>query len=253
MKKKAGQISKHKKSRKWQLNEKTTLFNLIVENQRGKKSKNTPWNKIHQRFTKIFGTERTLLTLKQQFRKMKIEARTEIKKFNDDIYHHGVEVANRSRPSDFSIEIWNFISEPEEHFNSMEVDRDMKFMTHDDSDKENLDPDKIRIQCHKDDGTWNEFNFAAQIKTEPNVQDAQVNIKASAVPDNTTQSVTVPHMVTLSKGIQTENFHFDMEEFFEMQLREHKLRMDILKLQFETSKEIDRAVKNQISNMGLMA
>ncbi|XP_055711436.1 uncharacterized protein LOC129806692 [Phlebotomus papatasi] len=246
MKKKAEQINK-RKSRKWQLDEKMTLFNLIVENQRGKISKNMPWHKIHQRFTKIFGAERTLLTLKQQFRKMKTKAKTEIKKFSDDIHFYGVEVANRSRPSDFSIEIWKFISESEEHFNAteaMEVDRDMKFMIYDDSDKENLDPDKIRIQRHKDDDPLNEFN---------NKLNAQGNIEAPADPDNTTQSITVTDMVTLSKGIQTENSNFDMKEFYEMQLREHKLRMDILELQFETFKAIDRAIKEQISNMGLMS
>lgn len=46
------------------------------------------------------------------------------------------------------------------------------------------------------------------------------------------------NIIPRDRAIQTDSSRsdFNMREFYEMQVREHTLRMDILKLQFETAK-----------------
>ncbi|XP_055690556.1 uncharacterized protein LOC129794010 [Lutzomyia longipalpis] len=265
-------FKKRERTQNWTFSEKKFLLDLcrrdmkIIENKRLDSAlialKNRAWKLIHQRFARTFGPDRNCNRLKEQFRRMKALSRSEIMDYSHRLSRFGQDVADRKRPSSFSFEIWEFMQEAKRVCKSESMDNvDYSKMEsslerdgYENSDSSHQEDDSLCTTIMNKTSHHNMDMCEVQIKEEP----SDVECTSADLPSPKQMEVpmdrdmpatdlsaiaatinTVNHMQNImprDRSIQTDVSDFNMKEFYEMQVREHTLRMDILKLQFETAK-----------------
>ncbi|XP_059609331.1 uncharacterized protein LOC132256797 [Phlebotomus argentipes] len=264
-------FKKRERTQNWTFSEKKFLLDLckrdmrIIENKRLDSAlialKNRAWKLIHQRFAATFGPDRNCNRLKEQFRRMKALSRSEILDYSHRMSRFGQEVADRKRPSPFSFEIWEFMQDAKkvckaECMDNVDYSKMHSSLERDDLDSSNSSNQDDDSLCTTimNKTSHNMDMCEVQIKEEPGLSmeclsdDGQSprqvehqldrGIPASDLSTIAATINTVNLMESVmprDRSIQTEQ-QFNMREFYEMQVREHTLRMDILKLQFETAK-----------------
>ncbi|KAJ6640950.1 hypothetical protein Bhyg_05883, partial [Pseudolycoriella hygida] len=110
----AAQFKKRERGHNWATDEKICLLNLckkdisIIEN-KGLDADSTArkkqvWEIIHEEFMKVFGNERSIVRLQEQWRRMKATTKQEMYDYFDRIKLYGQEVADEKKPNEFTME-----------------------------------------------------------------------------------------------------------------------------------------------------
>lgn len=110
---------KRERTTNWVTEEKRALLEmvraraLVVENKRldGDLTvlKNKVWRRIHRQFTRQFGGERSTNRLKEQWRRMKANARADIATYHKQLAAYGPALAAKRKPAQLVIDIYEFI------------------------------------------------------------------------------------------------------------------------------------------------
>ncbi|KAK3912631.1 Fibrinogen silencer-binding protein [Frankliniella fusca] len=107
---------KRERTQNWSLEEKMYLLQLVkarldvLENKRidsaSSALKGMAWQDIHAAFAARFGNDRDAHRVREQWRRMKGQARTEMMDFAERVRNYGAEVANQRWPSALSEDVW---------------------------------------------------------------------------------------------------------------------------------------------------
>lgn len=112
-------LKKRERTQNWIPEEKNVLFSLIkghvnaIENKKidaaASAMKMLAWQQIHRTFRGMFSTDRDITRMREQWRRMKSQARMEMYTFAEKMKTLGPEEAAKCRPSDLSIEVWKLM------------------------------------------------------------------------------------------------------------------------------------------------
>ncbi|KAE8740428.1 hypothetical protein FOCC_FOCC014064 [Frankliniella occidentalis] len=107
---------KRERTQNWSLEEKMYLLQLVksrldvLENKRidsaSSAMKGMAWQDIHAAFAARFGNDRDAHRVREQWRRMKGQARTEMMEFAERVRNYGAEVAGQRWPSALSEDVW---------------------------------------------------------------------------------------------------------------------------------------------------
>ncbi|XP_011311327.1 uncharacterized protein [Fopius arisanus] len=110
---------KRERTQNWVPEEKRALFTLIkahinaIENKKIDTSatalKSLAWRQIYCDFKGKFSTERDITRMREQWRRMKAQARVDINVFAEKVRTVGLEEASKTRPSDLSVDVWRLL------------------------------------------------------------------------------------------------------------------------------------------------
>ncbi|XP_015119165.1 uncharacterized protein LOC107042583 [Diachasma alloeum] len=110
---------KRERTQNWVPEEKRELFTLIkahinaIENKKIDTSatalKSLAWRQIYCDFKGIFSTERDITRMREQWRRMKAQARVDINTFAEKVRTVGLQEASKSRPPALSVDVWRLL------------------------------------------------------------------------------------------------------------------------------------------------
>ncbi|XP_011166211.1 uncharacterized protein LOC105200382 isoform X1 [Solenopsis invicta] len=112
-------LKKRERTQNWIPEEKSALFALIkhhvgaIENKKidaaASATKSLAWQQIYHAFRGRFSADRDITRIREQWRRMKAQARMEMYTYAEKVRSLGPEVAAKSRPSNLSIEVWRLM------------------------------------------------------------------------------------------------------------------------------------------------
>ncbi|XP_024869568.1 uncharacterized protein LOC112453188 [Temnothorax curvispinosus] len=112
-------LKKRERTQNWIPEEKSALFALIkhhvsaIENKKidagASAMKSIAWQQIYCAFRGRFSADRDITRIREQWRRMKAQARMEMYTYAEKVRTLGPEVAAKSRPSNLSIEVWRLM------------------------------------------------------------------------------------------------------------------------------------------------
>ncbi|XP_018305622.1 uncharacterized protein [Mycetomoellerius zeteki] len=112
-------LKKRERTQNWIPEEKSALFSLIkhhvsaIENKKidaaASAKKSVAWQKIYCAFRGQFSADRDITRIKEQWRRMKAQARMEMFSYAEKVRTLGPDVAAKSRPPNLSIEVWRLM------------------------------------------------------------------------------------------------------------------------------------------------
>ncbi|XP_076759782.1 uncharacterized protein LOC143428635 [Xylocopa sonorina] len=112
-------LKKRERTQNWVPEEKNALFSLIkahvnaIENKKidaaASAMKTLAWQQIYCAFRGRFSTDRDITRIREQWRRMKAQARMEMYTFAEKVKTLGPEEATKCRPSNLSIEVWRLM------------------------------------------------------------------------------------------------------------------------------------------------
>ncbi|XP_076395145.1 uncharacterized protein LOC105661758 isoform X1 [Megachile rotundata] len=112
-------LKKRERTQNWVPEEKNALFSLIkshvnaIENKKidaaASAMKTLAWQQIYCAFRGRFSTDRDITRMREQWRRMKAQARMEMYTFAEKVRTLGPEEAAKCRPSNLSIEVWRLM------------------------------------------------------------------------------------------------------------------------------------------------
>ncbi|CAK9824356.1 ATPase inhibitor mai-2, mitochondrial, partial [Anthophora retusa] len=112
-------LKKRERTQNWIPEEKNVLFSLIkahvnaIENKKidaaASAMKTLAWQQIYCAFRARFSTDRDITRMREQWRRMKAQARMEMYTFAEKVKTLGPEEAAKNRPSNLSIEVWRLM------------------------------------------------------------------------------------------------------------------------------------------------
>ncbi|XP_015515143.2 uncharacterized protein LOC107220885 [Neodiprion lecontei] len=118
-------VKKRERTQNWIPEEKNALFSLIklharaIENKKidatASAMKTLAWQQIHSVFRGRFSTDRDIVRMREQWRRMKAQARLEIYSFAEKVRTLGPEEASKNQPSTLSIEVWRLMERSRNH------------------------------------------------------------------------------------------------------------------------------------------
>lgn len=142
-------LKKRDRTSNWANEEKKMLLELcrqditVVENKRLDADlsvlKNRAWTHIHRQFSAAFGPERNVNRLKEQWRRMKAFARSEVSEYHLRLSAYGQQAADLKRPSQLTFDVWHFLLEAKKACRN-------EFM-------EGVDYSKMLLKCEMSQGT----------------------------------------------------------------------------------------------------
>ncbi|CAK9808346.1 ATPase inhibitor mai-2, mitochondrial, partial [Anthophora quadrimaculata] len=112
-------LKKRERTQNWIPEEKNALFSLIkahvnaIENKKidaaASAMKTLAWQQIYCAFRGRFSTDRDITRMREQWRRMKAQARMEMYTFAEKVKNLGPEEAAKNHPSNLSIEVWRLM------------------------------------------------------------------------------------------------------------------------------------------------
>ncbi|XP_053999196.1 uncharacterized protein LOC128887375 isoform X3 [Hylaeus anthracinus] len=112
-------LKKRERTQNWVPEEKNALFSLIkthmaaIENKKidaaASAMKTLAWQQIYTAFRGRFSTDRDITRMREQWRRMKAQARMEMYTFAEKLKNLGPEEAAKCRPSNLSIDVWRLM------------------------------------------------------------------------------------------------------------------------------------------------
>ncbi|XP_014475883.1 PREDICTED: uncharacterized protein LOC106745113 [Dinoponera quadriceps] len=112
-------LKKRERTQNWVPEEKNALFALIklhvsaIENKKIDQAASTrkalAWQQIYSAFRGRFTADRDIVRIKEQWRRMKAQARIEMYTYAEKVRTLGPDVATKSRPSGLSVEVWRLM------------------------------------------------------------------------------------------------------------------------------------------------
>ncbi|XP_070153275.1 uncharacterized protein [Polyergus mexicanus] len=170
-------LKKRERTQNWIPEEKSALFTLIkhhvnaIENKKidaaASAIKSLAWQRIYCAFRGRFSTDRDITRIREQWRRMKAQARMEMYTYAEKVRTLGPEAAVKSQPSNLSIEVWRLMESVRK--NDCEADRS-------DDSRDNENPtnrtaihailDKLTLPTPETSGQGHEIKIEIDSDTE---------------------------------------------------------------------------------------
>lgn len=119
-------FKKRERTQNWSPEEKILLLKLcedrldVLESKRGDQisiaKKGNAWKEIRSEFVAALGIERDVSRLKEQWQRMKCQARSDLQDFAMRLKKYGPEIANQKRPNHMSAEVWRVMESARKYF-----------------------------------------------------------------------------------------------------------------------------------------
>ncbi|XP_077257943.1 uncharacterized protein LOC143895041 [Temnothorax americanus] len=184
-------LKKRERTQNWIPEEKSALFALIkhhvsaIENKKidagASATKSIAWQQIYCAFRGRFSADRDIARIREQWRRMKAQARMEMYTYAEKVRTLGPEVAAKSRPSNLSIEVWRLME------NVRKNDREIADRSDDSSQDNENSTSRMSIHAILDkltlptetSGTGQEIKIEVNSDTEDENSHGEVSRKAS--------------------------------------------------------------------------
>ncbi|XP_072766126.1 uncharacterized protein [Anoplolepis gracilipes] len=184
-------LKKRERTQNWIPEEKSALFTLIkhhvnaIENKKidaaASAMKSLAWQQIYCAFRGRFSADRDITRIREQWRRMKAQARMEMYTYAEKVRTLGPEAAAKSHPSNLSIEVWRLMESVRK--NDCEADRS------DDSSQDNENPtnrtvihailDKLTLPTPETSGPGHEIKIEVNSDTEDENSRGELSQKLS--------------------------------------------------------------------------
>ncbi|KAM0725943.1 hypothetical protein ACS0PU_008024 [Formica fusca] len=184
-------LKKRERTQNWIPEEKNALFTLIkhhvnaIENKKidaaASAMKSLAWQQIYCAFRGRFSADRDITRIREQWRRMKAQARMEMYTYAEKVRTLGPEAAVKSQPSNLSIEVWRLMESVRK--NDCEADRS------DDSSQDNENPtnrtaihailDKLTLPTPETSGQGHEIKIEVNSDTEDENSRGELSQKLS--------------------------------------------------------------------------
>ncbi|KAL6423729.1 hypothetical protein ACFW04_010307 [Cataglyphis niger] len=184
-------LKKRERTQNWIPEEKNALFTLIkhhvnaIENKKidaaASAMKSLAWQQIYCAFRGRFSADRDITRIREQWRRMKAQARMEMYTYAEKVRTLGPEAAVKSQPSNLSIEVWRLMESVRK--NDCEADRS------DDSSQDNDNPtnrtaihailDKLTLPTSETSGQGHEIKIEVNSDTEDENSRGELSQKLS--------------------------------------------------------------------------
>ncbi|XP_063697153.1 uncharacterized protein LOC134828115 [Culicoides brevitarsis] len=272
----SSKYKKRERTQNWCIDEKKYLLELcrkdmyIIENKRLDSAltslKNRAWKIIYRKFCHTFGTDRNCNRIKEQWRRMKACARAEILDYQHRISKFGQDVADKKKPSAFTFEIWDFMQEAKKLCKNEltdEVDYSkIKLSLEENMSAEDLAMDDEDIagseSSHSSNWANNSHNMCEVQMKEDSESRAMPNDLNGFFPQDNSDLLNYLKGQYLAhqqnEHLYRTNFSHKDNNLLQEQpmdlnsgderLREHAMRMEILKVELETAK-----IKKEIAEL----
>lgn len=119
-------FKKRERTQNWSPEEKILLLKLcedkfdVLETKRSDQisiaKKSNAWREIRAEFVAALGIDRDLSRLKEQWQRMKCQARSDLQDFAIRLRKFGPQVANQKRPNQMSTEVWRVMENARKYF-----------------------------------------------------------------------------------------------------------------------------------------
>ncbi|OAD59256.1 ATPase inhibitor mai-2, mitochondrial [Eufriesea mexicana] len=161
-------LKKRERTQNWIPEEKNALFSLIkahvnaIENKKidaaASAMKTSAWQQIYCAFRGRFSTDRDITRMREQWRRMKAQARMEMYTFAEKVKTLGPEEAAKCRPSNLSIEVWRLMEKARK--NDGDEDRS------DENDRGSPESSSLQVILNKLTASTPEVATVNEIKVE---------------------------------------------------------------------------------------
>ncbi|XP_011166212.1 uncharacterized protein LOC105200382 isoform X2 [Solenopsis invicta] len=252
-------LKKRERTQNWIPEEKSALFALIkhhvgaIENKKidaaASATKSLAWQQIYHAFRGRFSADRDITRIREQWRRMKAQARMEMYTYAEKVRSLGPEVAAKSRPSNLSIEVWRLMESVRKN-DCEAADRS------DDSSQDNENPtSRMSIHAILDKLTLptDTSGSEQEIKIEINSDSEDENSHA-AEPSNVRNEPSGdwndgggPAAATCDKNesVQRETWIFKSTQ------REHELKLRMLHIELERAELQKQTAINELKTSEL--
>ncbi|KYM97588.1 hypothetical protein ALC62_11882 [Cyphomyrmex costatus] len=290
-------LKKRERTQNWIPEEKSALFSLIkqyvgaIENKKidaaASAKKSVAWQKIYCAFRGQFSADRDITRIKEQWRRMKAQARIEMFSYAEKVRTLGPDVAAKCRPPNLSIEVWRLMESVRKN-DSENTDRS------DDSQDNDNPVNRMTIQAILDKLTLptetpepeQEVKIEVNSDTEDESIHGEISRQASEDdflqrkrPRITTENEPVQHKVTCPDSVTTsrvedeflenegfQGFSFEAEHndsvdedksaqratwIFKSAQREHEIKLRMLDIELERAELQKQAAVNELKTSEL--
>lgn len=261
---------KRERTQNWTPEEKILLLKLcgtkinILENKKADQYsltiKNSVWKEIHQEFIAKLGSDRDVLRLKEQWQRMKKQARSELQDYKMRTKKHG-ELAQLRKISNISEEVLKIMEIANKSNNSNTEEEDASISSSENSEQDNIPTYFCETEVKqeiddKNDHDYQQKNFfinaddseaslssitavinsQAKLKFNNHKNDSILNILNSYCHNPAEQQDTITINNKMKRKIKdSEEFQF-LQSLFESKHKEHQKRMMIIEEQLKTAK-----------------
>ncbi|XP_018400921.1 PREDICTED: uncharacterized protein LOC108778290 [Cyphomyrmex costatus] len=276
-------LKKRERTQNWIPEEKSALFSLIkqyvgaIENKKidaaASAKKSVAWQKIYCAFRGQFSADRDITRIKEQWRRMKAQARIEMFSYAEKVRTLGPDVAAKCRPPNLSIEVWRLMESVRKN-DSENTDRS------DDSQDNDNPVNRMTIQAILDKLTLptetpepeQEVKIEVNSDTEDESIHGEISRQASEDdflqrkrPRITTENEPVQHKVTCPDSVTTSRVedaeHNDSVDedksaqratwIFKSAQREHEIKLRMLDIELERAELQKQAAVNELKTSEL--
>lgn len=122
-------FKKRERTQNWSPEEKILLLKLcedkfdVLETKRSDQisiaRKSNAWRDIRAEFVATLGIDRDLSRLKEQWQRMKCQARSDLQDFAVRLRKYGPQIANQKRPNQMSTEVWRVMENARKYFSQV--------------------------------------------------------------------------------------------------------------------------------------
>ncbi|KOX73114.1 ATPase inhibitor mai-2, mitochondrial [Melipona quadrifasciata] len=274
-------LKKRERTQNWVPEEKNTLFSLIkehvnaIENKKidaaASAMKTFAWQQVYSAFRGRFSTDRDITRIREQWRRMKGQARMEMYTFAEKVKTLGPEEAAKCRPSNLSIEVWKLMEKARK--NDGDEDRS------DENGRESPENSSLQTFLNKLTASTTEIATVNEIKVEAdsdeyNTEDEnnqhEVFKKKSDVPQRKRSRISESEPVDLAEqrtnpmthndgvslpNVKERNDRIGDEQvesvqkatwMFELAQREHELKLRMLNIELERAELQKQTAINEL-------
>ncbi|EGI67737.1 ATPase inhibitor mai-2, mitochondrial [Acromyrmex echinatior] len=224
-------LKKRERTQNWIPEEKSALFSLIkhhvsaIENKKidaaASAKKSVAWQKIYCAFRGQFSADRDITRIKEQWRRMKAQARMEMFSYAEKVRTLGPDVAAKSRPPNLSIEVWRLMEsvrkndsentdrsddsqDNENPLNRMAIQAILDKLTLPTETPEPEQEIKIEVNSDTEDES-NHGELSRQVSEDYFLQQKRPRIKIQGEPVDLEHRITCPDSLSTSR---VENEYF---------------------------------------------
>ncbi|XP_043526878.1 uncharacterized protein LOC122537624 [Frieseomelitta varia] len=274
-------LKKRERTQNWLPEEKNALFSLIkehvnaIENKKidaaASAMKTFAWQQIYTDFRGRFSTDRDITRIREQWRRMKGQARMEMYTFAEKVKTLGPEEAAKCRPSNLSIEVWKLMEKARK--NDGDDDRS------DENGRESPENSSLQAFLNKLTASTAEITTVNEIKVEAdsdeyNTEDEnnqhEVFKKKSDVSQRKRSRISESELVDLAEqrinpithndgvslsNVKERNDRIDDEQvepvqkatwMFELAQREHELKLRMLNIELKRAELQKQTAINEL-------
>ncbi|XP_029040949.1 uncharacterized protein LOC114875149 [Osmia bicornis bicornis] len=270
-------LKKRERTQNWVPEEKNALFSLIkshvnaIENKKidaaASAMKTLAWQQIYCAFRGRFSTDRDITRMREQWRRMKAQARMEMYTFAEKVKSLGPEEAAKCRPSNLSIEVWRLMENARK--NEGDGDRSDENSQEDPDNPMNLQTildkltasapevmvNEIKVEADSDDDYNTEEEARTEIFTKKsNTRKKRLRISEDEPIDLAEQRVHSADSTSLSNTKErNDRINNDQDEstqraiwMVELAQREHELKLRMLNIELERAELQKQTAINEL-------